>query len=80
MYNSCVCVVEGCGPPEVNAGTTVHTSGTDVGDYASYTCAPDYDSFTGDEERECMEDGTWSGTAPSCSPKEEVNKGITVLL
>ena len=39
---------------------------TNVGDTAEYTCDPGHYAFSGNSQRECLSDGTWSGDPLIC--------------
>ena len=43
----------------------VSTTGTGVGDTATYTCISGYE-LSGSDTRVCGSDGEWSGSAPTC--------------
>ncbi|XP_053408096.1 sushi, von Willebrand factor type A, EGF and pentraxin domain-containing protein 1-like [Mercenaria mercenaria] len=47
----------------MNGGVTI--SGTKFGAYATYVCDAGH-QITGSPSRLCQEDGTWSGSSPSC--------------
>ena len=46
----------------------VRTTGVCVDDQATYRCAYGF-QISHKETRTCMEDGTWSGSAPVCDRK-----------
>ena len=43
-----------------------HPNGVEFGSTATYTCDPGFEVSSGDLERTCSSDGTWSGTEPLC--------------
>ncbi|MCA9488800.1 MAG: hypothetical protein KC621_02735, partial [Myxococcales bacterium] len=61
------CVAGGCFPALTapTNGSVDRTSGT-AGDVATYSCDPGY-ALVGDATRTCGVDGTWTGTAPTCT-------------
>ena len=46
-------------------GNVTHTTGTDVGQTATYRCDTGY-NLVGDRTRTCQARGNWSGNAPTC--------------
>ena len=56
-----------CGMLEAPPGGSVATPMTTFGAIATYSCDPGYD-LLGSPARSCLEDATWSGTAPICRP------------
>ena len=46
-------------------GNVTHTTGTDVGQTATYRCDTGY-NLVGDRTRTCQARGNWSGSAPTC--------------
>ena len=52
----------------VPANTTIYT----VGIVIKYFCNPGYKLEAGENERTCLENGTWSGDQPSCISKQFV--------
>ena len=56
-----------CGllPDPVNGMVSVGGGGTTLGSLADYTCNPSY-RLVGTDSRQCQENGTWSGEAPTC--------------
>ena len=46
-------------------GNVTHTTGTDVGQTATYSCNTGY-NLVGDRTRTCQARGNWSGNAPTC--------------
>ncbi len=57
-----------CGPvPDIDEGTAHYVNGsTHLGSVVRYACDRSH-SMVGDEERTCLQNGRWSGFAPSCS-------------
>ncbi|CAH1789734.1 unnamed protein product, partial [Owenia fusiformis] len=49
-----------------NSAIVVMT-GNSVGDTVEYTCDDTFTLSSGDVSRECLDDGTWSGEAPTCA-------------
>ena len=45
----------------------VTLSGTTPGSTATYQCDFSYEITSGDEIRNCQNNGTWDGTEPTCS-------------
>ena len=46
-------------------GQVSHTSGTSLGQTATYSCNTGY-SLVGDSTRTCQAEGDWSGSVPTC--------------
>ena len=46
-------------------GNVTHTTGTDLGQTATYRCDTGY-NLVGDRTRTCQARGNWSGNAPTC--------------
>ena len=46
-------------------GSVNHTTGTSLGQTATYSCDPGY-NLVGDSPRTCQATGNWSGSAPTC--------------
>ena len=60
---SCDC---DCGHPgDIDHGTVDVSGGTMIGDTATYQCDQHF-QLNGEDTRLCKDDGTWSGTAPTC--------------
>ena len=56
-------------PPLMNGGITYTGGLTDsrpINTFATYTCDNGYTITAGGSFRVCRNDGTWSGTAPTC--------------
>ena len=49
----------------------VSTTGTGVGDTATYTCNSGYE-LSGSDTRTCQSNGEWSGSAPTCEGKYSI--------
>ena len=49
-------------------GQVDHTSGTTVGQTATYSCNTGY-NLVGDSIRTCQAEGIWSGSASTCQGK-----------
>ena len=47
-------------------GSVNHTSGTTLGQTATYSCITGY-NLVGDSTRTCQAEGNWSGNAPTCA-------------
>ena len=63
IYMSCDC---DCGHPgDIDHGTVDVSGGTMIGDTATYQCDQHF-QLNGEDTRTCQDDGTWSGTAPTC--------------
>ncbi|HTU64169.1 MAG TPA: hypothetical protein VMF89_37145, partial [Polyangiales bacterium] len=62
------CAPVNCGPLTVANGT-VQTNGGALNETAVYTCDPGY-LKTGGTTRRCEASGMWSGTAPTCPPRD----------
>ena len=56
-----------CAPPSIRNGG-VHVMGEGVGSYSNYTCIIGF-MLVGNRKRECLRNGTWSGTKPVCKRK-----------
>ena len=55
-----------CGHPgEIDNGQVDVSGGTMIGDTAKYQCNECFE-LKGNNNRTCQEDGTWSGTPPTC--------------
>ena len=50
------------------SGTVNTSDGLSVGNKAHYGCDTCY-SLNGDSKRECLANGEWSGSAPTCQGK-----------
>ena len=58
-----------CGHPgEIDNGQVDVSGGTAIGSIAKYQCNECFE-LKGNNNRTCQEDGTWSGTAPTCLGK-----------
>lgn len=53
--------------PEESDSVDVFLSSTSVGSIATYVCKDGYGDLSGSKIIECHGNGTWSGSAPSCS-------------
>ncbi|XP_071964677.1 CUB and sushi domain-containing protein 3-like isoform X2 [Antedon mediterranea] len=61
------CIPVDCGGlSNINNGEVSHVSGTTFGMSATYTCTTAGYELIGDMTRMCLEDGSWSGSTPSC--------------
>ena len=49
----------------------VSLDGTRLGSMATYQCNTGYE-LVGDSERQCTEEGVWSGNQPDCDSKTNV--------
>jgi CUB/sushi domain-containing protein len=68
-----------CGHPgEIDNGQVDVSGGTMIGDTTNYQCNEHFE-LKGDNTRTCQEDGTWSGTAPTCLGKHTGTLGIQHL-
>ena len=68
------CELVDCGNPETpNPAGVVFFSNTTAGSSVLYTCLVGYD-MVGEPERVCLNNGTWSGSVPSC-----VNSNTTAV-
>jgi CUB/sushi domain-containing protein len=63
------CTIKNCGVLSGPTNGTVSAPTTTYGAMATYGCNVGY-SVVGTATRSCQGDGTWSGAAPSCSPKD----------
>ncbi len=61
------CVSNECGEPSTPPGTSVSIDGYLPEDRATYECEPEHD-LVGDQQRTCLDDGSWSGNPPGCIP------------
>ena len=67
-----------CGEPElidngmITASTKECVAFWDVGCIITYTCTEGYSLF-GNQERECNEQGKWTGSKPTCASKCSTN-------
>lgn len=55
-----------CGEPEIPLGGYVVEEDFHVHDTVHYKCHPGH-VMTGLDTRTCLRDGSWSGTAPTCT-------------
>ena len=51
--------------PDPSNGTVIHQN-TTVNGEISYSCHPGYNVSTGNLNRKCLSNGTWSGDPPIC--------------
>ena len=51
--------------PAPDNGKLIFSAGTTFGSIVTYSCNPGY-KLVGLETRTCLEDKTWTGTAPTC--------------
>uniref|UniRef100_A0A663FEA6 Sushi domain-containing protein n=1 Tax=Aquila chrysaetos chrysaetos TaxID=223781 RepID=A0A663FEA6_AQUCH len=56
-----------CGPPEDISHGFLNGSGFTYGEFAQYVCFPGYE-LHGNPLRQCLSNGSWSGSLPSCLP------------
>uniref|UniRef100_A0A8C0BA79 Sushi, von Willebrand factor type A, EGF and pentraxin domain-containing protein 1 n=1 Tax=Buteo japonicus TaxID=224669 RepID=A0A8C0BA79_9AVES len=56
-----------CGPPEDISHGFLNGSGFSYGEFAQYVCFPGYE-LHGNPLRQCLSNGSWSGSLPSCLP------------
>lgn len=56
-----------CGPPEDISHGFLNGSGFTYGEFAQYVCFPGYE-LRGNPLRQCLSNGSWSGSLPSCLP------------
>uniref|UniRef100_A0A8C8AQF1 Sushi, von Willebrand factor type A, EGF and pentraxin domain-containing protein 1 n=1 Tax=Otus sunia TaxID=257818 RepID=A0A8C8AQF1_9STRI len=56
-----------CGPPEDISHGFLNGSGFTYGELAQYVCFPGYE-LHGNPLRQCLSNGSWSGSLPSCVP------------
>ena len=62
----CMSCDSDCGHPgDIDHGTVDVSGGTTIGDTATYQCNQHF-QLNGEDTRTCQDDGTWSGTAPTC--------------
>ena len=54
---------------DINGGLTVTLNGTTVYSMATYSCSQTGYILNETTTRVCQDDGTWSGTVPSCQCK-----------
>lgn len=61
------CVYVDCGSPAeaVHGSVSLQNNATHFGSYVQYTCEPNY-KLDGFERRQCLKNGTWSGSVPIC--------------
>ena len=60
-----------CGDPGVPQNGRRSLSGTRQGDRVDYSCNSGFE-LSGDRQRQCQSDGTWSGSLPTCKSKDSV--------
>ncbi|KAK2514926.1 Svep1 [Columba guinea] len=56
-----------CGPPEDISHGFLNGSGFTYGEFTQYVCYPGYE-LQGNPLRQCLSNGSWSGSLPSCLP------------
>ena len=52
--------------PDIENGMVMQDDTSTVGSTANYTCVSELFTLTGDDTRQCQENGMWSGEQPSC--------------
>ncbi|XP_053396473.1 uncharacterized protein LOC123551041 isoform X2 [Mercenaria mercenaria] len=63
------CSAKDCGAPVNVTGATVTTSSNNLeSSVATYICGEGYTHISGDLQRTCRSDSTWSGSLPTCIP------------
>jgi len=60
---------ENCPPLTNNSALKVNVAENYEGGVASYQCVNNSYTLVGLSTRECLSDGTWGGSAPSCLSK-----------
>ncbi|GFR98083.1 sushi, von Willebrand factor type A, EGF and pentraxin domain-containing protein 1-like [Elysia marginata] len=60
------CDLVDCGEPPAPGNGTVSTSGTKYNDTATYSCDYGHKAASGNSERQCGSEGTWSGSELEC--------------
>ncbi|GAB6029547.1 hypothetical protein CHUAL_005296 [Chamberlinius hualienensis] len=73
-----VCSPVDCGQPDALPGTIVQVTSTLFENVANYSCLNDGD-LIGDNQRSCIDDGKWSGSAPKCQSDFCDNEGCDYL-
>ena len=68
-------IIVTCLPLADPVNGAVSTNGNSFGNIATYTCDTGF-ARTGDDTRTCQSDGTWSGTAPTCTASMYQTIGI----
>ncbi|XP_067409310.1 sushi, von Willebrand factor type A, EGF and pentraxin domain-containing protein 1 isoform X1 [Emydura macquarii macquarii] len=63
------CEPVNCGPSEDISHGFLNGSGFSYGEYTHYMCFPGYE-LHGNPLRQCLSNGSWSGSLPSCLPCE----------
>nr|XP_028567204.1 sushi, von Willebrand factor type A, EGF and pentraxin domain-containing protein 1 [Podarcis muralis] len=75
------CESVSCGPPEDISHGFLNGSVFTYGKYIKYICFPGYE-LQGNPVRQCMSNGMWNGTAPSCvlceCPVPVIQNGLVV--
>lgn len=70
-----------CGPPEDISHGFLNGSDFTYGEYAQYVCFPGYE-LHGNPLRQCLSNGSWSGSLPSCllceCPAPQVQNGVVL--
>lgn len=61
----CMSAPRSCRSPDKQVNTTMEVTGHSTGQIVTYTC-PVGSKLVGNTSRTCLEDGVWSGAAPSC--------------
>ncbi|XP_060560030.1 CUB and sushi domain-containing protein 3-like isoform X2 [Ruditapes philippinarum] len=61
------CTVD-CGTPATTSGASKSYVSTTEGSTVTYTCSSGYILIGGDLQRDCGNDGQWSGSLPQCVP------------
>ena len=66
--------IKECQTPAVYESTTLADNAPySFGDTATYECADGYENITPGSTIVCQADGTWNGSAPSCSKKGTIS-------
>ncbi|KAM9329386.1 sushi, von Willebrand factor type A, EGF and pentraxin domain-containing protein 1 [Gastrophryne carolinensis] len=64
-----ICEPVDCGPPEDISHGFLNSSGFSYNEHVQYACFPGY-QIHGSATRQCLENGLWSGSPPTCLPCE----------
>ncbi|XP_019410274.1 PREDICTED: sushi, von Willebrand factor type A, EGF and pentraxin domain-containing protein 1, partial [Crocodylus porosus] len=75
------CEPVNCGPPEDLSHGFLNGSDFSYGEFIQYVCFKGY-QLHGDSQRQCLSNGSWSGSLPSCQlctcPVPQIQNGIVI--
>ena len=71
MLDNFVSICVGCEVPDEPINGTAFYQSTDFGMVVTYSC-DDGLELNGNESRECLDEGVWSGSVPVCTCMDRV--------